>query len=97
MCILSSKLSVLNISIETTSKVKKRIKLFDAEQTRFLYNEPNKKVITIQGLSGSGKTELLLHKIKRFYELNNNVKMALTCHNKVLANKLEKRIEDFFE
>ena len=79
-------------------KVKKRIRLFDAEQTRFLYNEPDEqKVITIQGLSGSGKTELLLHKIKRYFENENDSNMVLTCHNKVLANKLANRIEEFFD
>lgn len=78
-------------------KVKKRIRLFDAEQTRFLYNEPNKKTITIQGLSGSGKTELLLHKIKRYFESEKQSTMVLTCHNKVLAKKLEDRIEEFFD
>jgi len=78
-------------------KVKKRIRLFDAEQTRFLYNEPDKKIITIQGLSGSGKTELLLHKIKRYFETQLNSNMVLTCHNKVLAKKLENRIEEFFD
>ena len=79
-------------------KVKKIIRLFDAEQTRFLYNEPDEqKVITIQGLSGSGKTELLLHKIKRYFENENDSNMVLTCHNKVLANKLANRIEEFFD
>ena len=79
-------------------KVKKRIRLFDAEQTRFLYNEPeNKKMITIQGLSGSGKTELLLHKIKRYFENEQDSKMVLTCHNKILAKKLENRIDEFFD
>jgi superfamily I DNA and RNA helicase len=88
----------LNETDSILEKVKKRIRLFDAEQTRFLYNEPdNKKVITIQGLSGSGKTELLLHKIKRFFENQKNSEMVLTCHNKVLAKKLVDRIEDFFD
>jgi len=90
VCKLDDKSSALE-------KVKKRIRLFDAEQTRFLYNEPNKKVITIQGLSGSGKTELLLHKIKRYFENEKNSKMVLTCHNKVLAKKLENRIDEFFD
>ena len=91
ICNLSEDSSILE-------KVKKRVRLFDAEQTRFLYNEPDdKKVITIQGLSGSGKTELLLHKIKRYFENQKQSKMVLTCYNKVLAKKLEDRIEDFFD
>ena len=48
--------------------VKKRIVLFDTNQTRFIYGEEDKeKKIFIQGLSGSGKTELLLHKLKNIY------------------------------
>ena len=45
-------------------KIKKKIILFDGDQTRFIYNEPKDKKIRIQGLAGTGKTELLLHKIK---------------------------------
>ena len=46
-------------------QVKKKIILFDAEQTRFIYRDfPIKKIISVQGLSGTGKTELLLHKLK---------------------------------
>ena len=91
---------ICNLDDESSAleKVKKRIRLFDAEQTRFLYNEPDaKSVITIQGLSGSGKTELLLHKIKRYFENEKDSKMVLTCHNKVLARKLENRIDEFFD
>lgn len=47
-------------------KVKQRIILFDTDQTNFLYKEPTKKITTIQGLSGTGKTELLLHKLKSY-------------------------------
>ena len=78
-------------------KVKSRIRIFDGEQTRFLFNEPNKSVIKVQGLSGSGKTELLLHKIKRFYEAEKESTLVLTCHNRVLAHKLEERIDEFFD
>src|SRR5699024_7003129 len=39
-------------------QIKKNIILFDGEQTRFIYRQPDKKVITIQGLAGTGKTEL---------------------------------------
>jgi len=88
-------------NLSKLQKIKTRIKIFDAEQTRFLYNEPKKattpEVITIQGLSGSGKTELLLHKIKNIFENETDKKVALVCHSKILANKLENRIEDFFD
>lgn len=39
-------------------KIKRKIVLFDGEQTRFIYDEPHEKRITIQGLAGTGKTEL---------------------------------------
>jgi len=88
-------------NLSKLGKIKTRIKIFDAEQTRFLYNEPKKattpEIITIQGLSGSGKTELLLHKIKNIFENEVDKKVALVCHSKILANKLEHRIEDFFD
>ena len=48
-------------------KVKKNIVLFDGDQTRFIYREFSNKIVTIQGLSGTGKTELLLHKLKDIY------------------------------
>lgn len=50
-------------------KVKHKIQLFDGQQTRFIYEEleAEGKIITIQGLSGTGKTELLMHKLKDLY------------------------------
>lgn len=48
-------------------QIKRKIILFDGEQTKFIFDEPKKKRITIQGLAGTGKTELLLHKIKELY------------------------------
>jgi len=44
-------------------EVKNKILLFDGDQTRFIYDQKRikGKRITIQGLSGTGKTELLLH------------------------------------
>ncbi|WP_052910412.1 DEAD/DEAH box helicase [Riemerella anatipestifer] len=77
-------------------KVKQKIQLFDGDQTRFIYENPNKKVITIQGLSGTGKTELLLHKLKDIYISDENSKIFFTCHNKILSDNLKKRIPDFF-
>lgn len=77
-------------------KIKRKIVLFDGDQTRFIYNEPKEKKIVIQGLAGTGKTELLLHKIKEIYTKNDEVKIVFTCHNKILAENLRARIPDFF-
>lgn len=78
-------------------KVKQKIQLFDGDQTRFIYqNKNSKKRISIQGLSGTGKTELLLHKLKELYSSNNESKIYFTCHSKILADNLNKRIPSFF-
>lgn len=77
-------------------KIKKRIILFDSDQTRFIYEDISKKIIRIQGLAGTGKTELLLHKLKELYLKDSSTKIVITCHNKVLKESLEKRIPEFF-
>jgi superfamily I DNA and RNA helicase len=77
-------------------KVKQKIILFDGDQTRFIYQKPSKKEITIQGLSGTGKTELLLHKLKDIYTNTSKSKIIFTCHNKILADSLRSRIPEFF-
>ena len=77
-------------------KVKKRIVLFDSDQTRFIYENIPEKVVRIQGLAGTGKTELLLHKLKELYLKDSNNKIVMTCFNKILQQSLEKRIPDFF-
>ena len=77
-------------------KVKQKIQLFDGDQTRFIYEEPKSKRITIQGLSGTGKTELLLHKLKDLYVNDTSSLIFFTCHNKILADNLKKRIPFFF-
>ncbi|UYG00636.1 DEAD/DEAH box helicase [Halomonas sp. GD1P12] len=77
--------------------VKQKIQLFDGDQTRFIYQAPSKKSIVIQGLSGTGKTELLLHKLKELYTSTDSSKIILTCHNKILANNLRDRIPVFFD
>lgn len=67
-------------------QVKKKIILFDGDQSRFIYSQPSaQKRITIQGLAGTGKTELLLHKLKDLYTKNKSSKIAFTCYNKILA------------
>lgn len=79
-------------------QIKRNIILFDGDQTQFIYNHLNKPRITIQGLAGTGKTELLLHKLKELYtkEDNKESKIVFTCHNKILAESLKVRIPEFF-
>ena len=77
-------------------KVKQKILLFDGDQTRFIYQKPQKNTIRIQGLSGTGKTELLLHKLKELYVDTDDSRIIFTCHNKILADNLKKRIPEFF-
>ena len=77
-------------------KVKKNIILYDCTQSRFVYESSSKDVVTIQGLAGTGKTELLLHKLQKLYVKDENVRIAFTCFNKVLANDMEKRVTQFF-
>ena len=78
-------------------KVKRNIILFDGDQTRFIYKDFPKKTVSIQGLSGTGKTELLLHKLKELYVKEDNSKIFFTCHNKTLAKNLRDRIPKFFD
>lgn len=77
-------------------KVKQNIILFDGDQTRFIYQKFSNKTVSIQGLSGTGKTELLLHKLKELYISDDNAKIFFTCHNIALANTLRSRIPTFF-
>lgn len=77
-------------------QIKRKIILFDGEQTKFIFDEPKKKRITIQGLAGTGKTELLLHKIKELYTDDDESKIVFTCHNVILADSLRKRVPEFF-
>lgn len=79
-------------------KVKRSIVLFDGEQTRFIFrNYAVKKMISVQGLSGTGKTELLLHKLKKLYVEDDTSTIFFTCHNIALADKLRQRIPRFFD
>lgn len=84
------------VPITPLDKVKQKIQLFDGDQTRFIYQYSDKKRITIQGLSGTGKTELLLHKLKDLYTSDASSIIYFTCHNKILADSLRKRIPSFF-
>ena len=83
--------------ITILEKVKHNIILFDGEQTRFIYKQPVNKRISVQGMSGTGKTELLLHKLKDIYTLEKKPKIFFTCHNIALANTLKERIPTFFD
>lgn len=81
----------------TLEKVKQNIILFDGDQTRFIFKKKNDERITIQGLAGTGKTELLLHKVKELYTENGENRIAFTCFNKALANSLKNRVPLFFD
>jgi superfamily I DNA and RNA helicase len=78
-------------------RVKQKILLFDGDQTRFIYQKPSKQQIRIQGLSGTGKTELLLHKLKELYTGSDDSRIVFTCHNRILADSLRSRIPEFFD
>lgn len=78
-------------------KIRQKIVLFDADQTRFIYEELHQDTVRIQGLAGTGKTELLLHRLKELYTENETNKIAFTCHNIALANKLKSRVPEFFD
>ncbi|OTY56530.1 hypothetical protein BK748_15455 [Bacillus thuringiensis serovar graciosensis] len=78
-------------------KIKKNIILFDGDQTRFIFREKYEdKIIKLQGLAGTGKTELLLHRLKEIYTTEKNSKIILTCQSKTLANILKTRVTEFF-
>lgn len=81
---------------DALEKIKKKIILYDTTQTEFINENYEKKVIRIQGLAGTGKTELLLRRMVELYTQDKESKIAFTCFNKVLAADIEKRIPDFF-
>lgn len=85
-----------NIPNTLLEKVKQKIILFDGQQSRFIYQNINQKTVTIQGMAGTGKTELLLHKLKDVYLLEKDSVIAFTCFNKVLARDMQLRIPNFF-
>ncbi|GLW39144.1 DNA helicase [Pectobacterium carotovorum subsp. carotovorum] len=77
--------------------VKSKIILFDTDQTSFVFKSGPGKKYVIQGLAGSGKTELLLHKLKEIYSNDTESKIAFTCFNKILASSMKSRIPEFFD
>ncbi|QQZ61247.1 DEAD/DEAH box helicase [Paenibacillus sonchi] len=99
--IINSINSIEQVGLETPEnlldKVRQKIVLFDGDQTRFIFEKVNKNRITIQGLAGTGKTELLLHKLKELYTNGEENKIAFTCHSKTLNSSLKNRIPKFFD
>lgn len=88
-----------NLPETTLDKIKQKIILFDADQGRFIYTSANtitESKINIQGLAGTGKTELLLHKLKDLYVNYPNSKIAFTCYSTILADVMRKRVPEFF-
>ncbi|WP_447017858.1 DEAD/DEAH box helicase [Shewanella algae] len=77
-------------------KIKSKIVIFDTDQTDFVFKMGAGKRFVIQGLAGSGKTELLLHKIKEIYSNEESARIAFTCFNKILASDMRSRIPQFF-
>jgi len=77
-------------------KVKKQIMLLDGKQSHFIYDRNLNNKVFIQGMAGTGKTELLMRKLKELYVNEENSRIAFTCHNIVLANEMKWRIEEFF-
>ncbi len=91
---------VSKIKLETDNlldSVKSKIILFDADQTSFVFKTGPEKKYVIQGLAGSGKTELLLHKIKEIFANDAESRIAFTCFNKILASTMKSRIPEFFD
>lgn len=85
-----------NVPDNLLDKVKQQIMLFDGKQSHFIYDKDKKDKVLIQGMAGTGKTELLMRKIKELYISEENSRIAFTCHNRVLANEMRARIEKFF-
>lgn len=84
-------------AVGVLDSVKSKIILFDTDQTSFVFRPGASKNFVIQGLAGSGKTELLLHKMKEIYSSDLSAKIAFTCFNKILASSMKGRIPVFFD
>ncbi|ELX4136145.1 DEAD/DEAH box helicase [Vibrio vulnificus] len=88
----------INLSAESLlDNVKSKIVLFDTDQTSFVFRSGSNKKYVIQGLAGSGKTELLLHKLKEVYSSEQDARIAFTCFNKILSSSMKNRIPTFFD
>lgn len=84
---------VNNLSQLRLDKIQNAIKNYDKKQLNFLYlDDISKPIIKIQGIAGSGKTFLFLHKLIREYIENPNSTIMMTCHNKSLVWEFKKNI-----
>ena len=83
----------------TLDKIKNQIILFDSDQTSFMYKDKPQKKITVQGLAGTGKTELLFHKLVNLYVsgISDKTKIAFTFYNQILEHKTHNRVISFFD
>ncbi len=88
----------LDVPEDILEQIKQKIILFDTQQSRFIYQKVDHKRISIQGLAGTGKTELLLHKLRHVYvdHSKGDNRVFFTCYNKVLAHSMKKRVVNFF-
>ena len=84
---------VNNLNTSKLDIVKNYIKNYDKEQLNFIHYTTDKKTTRIQGIAGSGKTFLLLHRLIKEYTRNPNSKIIMTCHNKSLAKELQNNIK----
>lgn len=106
LAVLEILISLISGSINTPDKggqavsildaVRKRIVQFDGDQTRFVYDEIFKKEVSIQGLAGTGKTELLFHRLVNLYNQTDG-KIVFTCNSKILANDIKMRLPKFLD
>lgn len=82
-------------------KIKNKIILYDGTQSKFIYQDENTdkehKRITIQGLAGTGKTELLVQKIRDKYVNESDSRIVYACYNNVLWEDMKKRIPELFD
>ena len=88
----------LDVPDTLIKKIKNKIILYDGNQSSFIYQDVNpNKVIRIQGLAGTGKTELLIQKIREKYVNEKNSKIVYACYNQVLCEDMKKRIPALFD
>ena len=58
-------------------KIKRKIVLFDGEQTRFIYDEPHEKRITIQGLAGTVRQNFCCIRLKKYIHIMMRLRLLL--------------------
>lgn len=84
---------VNNLNESRLDIIKNFIKNYDKDQLNFIhYDNKLQQTTKIQGIAGSGKTFLLLHKLIREYIRNKDSKIIMTCHNKSLVVDLRNNI-----